>query len=94
MTVFNIFSKGFGGLAGANQTSRMELFAIISKRLYFRRKLRLRCLIIFSYANLFINKQKIINRLLKSIIRVAEIAECVCNYADGILQNLQSLTSY
>ena len=27
MTIFNLFSKGFGGVAGTNQTSGMELFA-------------------------------------------------------------------
>ena len=59
MTIFNLFSKEFGEVAGTNQTSGMQLFGKISKRLlvvnYFRRKLPLGCFIVSSYANLFKN---------------------------------------
>ena len=52
MTIFNLFSNLFGGVAGTNQASGMELFAKISKRFwvayYFRRKLRLRCLVVLA----------------------------------------------
>ena len=67
ITIFNLFSKGFGGVAGTNKTSVMKFFGKISKRLYavdyFSRNLRLRCLIVSSYTNLFKNKQGIIDRL-------------------------------
>ena len=71
-TIFNLFSKGFDGVAENNQ-SEMELFKKISKRLKavdcFRRRLRLRCLIVSSYANLLKDKQEIrIITLLSNLI--------------------------
>ena len=72
ITIFNLFSKGFGGVAGTNKTSGTKFFAKISKRLYavdyFSRNLRRRCFIVSSDINLFKNKQGIIDRLLKLIV--------------------------
>ena len=72
MTIINLFSKRFGGVVGTNRISGMEHFAKIIKKgsrpLTNRRKIRLGCFIVSSYANLFQNNQDNINRLLKSIV--------------------------